>query len=141
MRKVASTISGGVFGGMLLSVSAGLLAPLPGGADPGADELSGPYTISNPQNGKTEAVTFSPCGPGCATTTAWGRPLEFHLADGMWSAHSTQFVDCDGRDGQTTIRFMSGPNAIGSLVHTFPEGCAGEPPGYTDTIPIMVAKG
>lgn len=139
--KIAKTVKTQAVGGVcaLASMAFAVSGSAVASAEP--DTPFGPYTMTNPTNGKTQSVDFRPCAPGCVTMTGAIGPLDLHLEDQSWSASSSDIVKCaiTQAPGEFRISFDA-TSLAGTIERTFVEPCGDYAAGFTDSTPFELSK-
>ncbi|CQD22129.1 hypothetical protein BN1232_05518 [Mycobacterium lentiflavum] len=127
-----------------------IASPTPARAD--SEVPSGRYNVLYPDNGKSTAWLFAPCGSDCTRATSQdGGTLviswEFHLANGRWTHSGTAQAPCP--NGASTPEAPAAPVTVdysfdavslaGVAQTTTSDACSGEP-GKTFTRPFQLSK-
>jgi hypothetical protein len=114
-------------------------------ADP-SEALSGRYTVSYPDNGKTTTWLFVPCGTDCSIATSqdggyFVSGWEFHLANGRWTHVGPAQAPCpNGKPAAVNVNYsFDAVSLAGDGSTTTTDACGGEP-GKTFTRAFKLTK-
>jgi hypothetical protein len=114
-------------------------------ADPSA-ALTGRYTVTYPDNGKTTTWLFVPCGTDCSIATSqdggyFVSGWEFHLANGRWTHAGPAQAPCpNGKPAPVTVNYsFDAVSLAGDGSTTTTDACGGEP-GKTFTRAFTLSK-
>jgi hypothetical protein len=115
-------------------------------ADADTEIPTGQYTVLYPDNGKTTAWLFVPCGSDCirATSQDGGTFViswEFRLANGRWTHSGTAQAPCpNGVSAPVNVNYsFDAVSLAGEAQTTATDACSGEP-GKTFTRPFQLSK-
>ncbi|WP_231986557.1 hypothetical protein [Mycobacterium sp. 852002-40037_SCH5390672] len=128
----------------LLGAIAGIGPSIPAHAVP--EVLNGRYIVSYPDNGKTTAWLFVPCGSDCTLATSQGggafvTSWEFHLANGRWTYNGPAQAPCpNGAPAPVTVNYsFDAVSLAGEGQTTTTDACGGEP-GQTFSRSFQLTK-
>jgi hypothetical protein len=130
--------------GALLGAIAGIAGSVPAQAAP--EVLNGRYTVSYPDNGKTTAWLFVPCGSDCTLATSQDGGTfviswEFHLANGRWTHSGTAQAPCpNGAPAPVTVNYSFDAVSLAGEGQTTTSDVCGDEPGKTFTRPFQLSK-
>ncbi|SOX56453.1 hypothetical protein MAAFP003_5156, partial [Mycobacterium ahvazicum] len=128
-------------------LAAFIASAAPAHADP--DVPSGRYNVLYPDNGKSTAWLFAPCGSDCTRATSQDGGTfviswEFHLANGRWTHSGTAQAPCPNgasiSQAPVTVDYsFDAVSLAGEARTTASDGCGAEP-GKTFTRPFQLSK-
>jgi hypothetical protein len=142
MVKISPRLAAGA---ALLGAAAFITSSTPAHADP--EVPNGRYNVLYPDNDKSTAWLFVPCGSDCTLATSQDGGTfviswEFNLANGRWTHSGVAQAPCpNGASAPVTVNYSFDAVSLAGEAQTTtpPDTCSGEP-GKTFTRPFQLSK-
>jgi hypothetical protein len=142
MVKISPRLAAGA---ALLGAAAFITSSTPAHADP--EVPNGRYNVLYPDNDKSTAWLFVPCGSDCTLATSQDGGTfviswEFNLANGRWTHSGVAQAPCpNGASAPVTVNYSFDAVSLAGEAQTTtpPDTCSGEP-SKTFTRPFQLSK-